>query len=202
VGLMVAFLVVFVSIFFLLPSVPGIKRFLYFSRCTLTLLLGLTIMLCNFGQNWEVAVVNSKMPYRAGTAQEVTAEIDVRMGLRGLNITLKNTTQLEGDLRGETINYNERFFWTWSQGRPGFGPFAGEIQRQYRAAQHRGSPIPILWVAEYFTIDGEGLRWGRHYRHAGWYAHICVWAALPSWLLTIILFKMVIKYGAFWLFLT
>lgn len=52
---------------------------------------------------------------------------------------------------------------------------AGALQRAYRAAQVRGAPLPILWVAEYFTLDGEGFRFGRHYRLAGWYAHICVW---------------------------
>lgn len=35
----------------------------------------------------------------------------------------------------------------------------------YRRAQNQGTPYPILWVAEYFTLDGEGIRFGRHYRH-------------------------------------
>jgi len=32
---------------------------------------------------------------------------------------------LEGDtnLPGEKIDYNERFWWTWDQGRFGFGPY-------------------------------------------------------------------------------
>ena len=52
---------------------------------------------------------------------------------------------------------------------------AGQIQRDFRRAQHRGAPLPILWVAEYFTFDGEGIRFGRHYMRAGWYAHIVIW---------------------------
>jgi len=52
---------------------------------------------------------------------------------------------------------------------------AGRFNQEYRAAQFRGLPLPILWIAEYFTFDGEGIRWGRHYRQAGWYSHILLW---------------------------
>jgi len=52
---------------------------------------------------------------------------------------------------------------------------AGELQQSFRQAQIRGLPLPILWVVDYFTMDGEGLRYGRHYRTAGWYAHIAMW---------------------------
>ena len=52
---------------------------------------------------------------------------------------------------------------------------AGLINREFRESQLRGTPLPILWIAEYFTIDGEGIRWGRHYLQAGWYAHIMMW---------------------------
>ena len=55
-------------------------------------------------------------------------------------------------------------------------PFsAGLVNRQFREAQRKGLPYPILWIAEYFTIDGEGIRWGRHYRQAGYYTHIVMW---------------------------
>lgn len=52
---------------------------------------------------------------------------------------------------------------------------AAEINQEFRAAQYKGLPYPILWVAEYFTFDGEGVRWGRNYRTAGWYTHIMEW---------------------------
>lgn len=52
---------------------------------------------------------------------------------------------------------------------------AGQLQRDFRRHQWRGTPLPILWIAEYLTFDGEGIRFGRHYRVAGWYTHICVW---------------------------
>lgn len=55
---------------------------------------------------------------------------------------------------------------------------AGRFNQEYRAGQRKGLPYPILWIAEYFTIDGEGIRWGRFYLQAGYYAHILVWWAL------------------------
>ncbi|XP_064116982.1 dual oxidase maturation factor 1-like [Macrobrachium nipponense] len=166
-------------------------------RVTVFMLLALSIMLCNFGQDWEVGFIRTRTPYKAGTADQIEAEIGVRLGLRSVNITLKGKPQNESSsLAGEVINYNERFTWVWAQGRPGFGPYAGHIQRDFRAAQQRGSPYPILWVAEYFTFDGEGIRFGRHYRTAGWYSHIVLWAAFPTWVMTVLLFKMVIRYAA------
>ena len=82
-----------------------------------------------------------------------------------------------GDLAGETINFNERFVWAnpWAQGRVGFGRFASRFNQEFRAAQFRGMPYPILWVAEYFTLDGEQIRWGRKFRQGGWYAYQFLW---------------------------
>lgn len=54
-------------------------------------------------------------------------------------------------------------------------PAAGRINREFRAAQWRGLPLPILWISEYFTLDGEDILWGRSYRLAGYYAWIMVW---------------------------
>ena len=82
-----------------------------------------------------------------------------------------------GALAGEIIDYNERFWWAdpWGQGRIGFGRFAQRIAQEFRAAEFRGMPYPILWVAEYFTLDGEQIRWMRKFRQAGWYTHIFLW---------------------------
>lgn len=78
-------------------------------------------------------------------------------------------------LQNERINYNEHFSWEWAQGRFGFGKYAGRISREFRAGVLRGLPLPILQVAEYFTFDGEGIRFGRYYRQAGWYTHLILW---------------------------
>ena len=52
---------------------------------------------------------------------------------------------------------------------------AGMFNREFREGQQKGLPYPILWIAEYFVLDGEGVRWGRHYRQAGYYSHIMMW---------------------------
>ena len=57
---------------------------------------------------------------------------------------------------------------------------AGQINREYREAQLKGAPYPILWIAEYFTLDGEGIRWGRFYRQAGFYSHALIWSVCAA----------------------
>lgn len=79
---------------------------------------------------------------------------------------------------------------------------AGKLQQEFRAAQYRGLPTPILWIVDYFVIDGEGYRHGRFYRTAGWYSHILMWTAFATWLTTVILCRSVIGYAAFFLGLT
>nr|CAD7200486.1 unnamed protein product [Timema douglasi] len=160
--------------------------------------------MCNYGQHWEVGVVEATTPYRAGTGHEINASISVMVGLRSVNITLvrKGESIPNTPLVNETINYNERFWWTWDQGRFGFGPYAGTLQQSFRQAQRRGLPLPILWVADYFTWDGEGLRFGRYYRTAGWFTHIALWTAFPCWVLANFFFVFVVRYGAYFTILT
>ncbi|XP_048744080.1 dual oxidase maturation factor 1-like isoform X2 [Ostrea edulis] len=201
-GLIYAFVIVAFSFFIILPGIRGKERIFVLIRVTVTLFIGGVIMLTNFGYEWEVAEAkNVKTKYKAGSAGEITADISVYMGLRGINVTLKAEDGNRGPFN-ETINYNEHFDWRWEQGRLGFGIFAGRFNQEFRAAQFRGTPLPIIWIAEYFTFDGEGIRWGRHYRQAGWYAHIMMWLALPLWVLTIVLFFILLKYGAYFLMLT
>lgn len=46
----------------------------------------------NFGQEWEYGKVKSKTPYRAGVGQEIEAQMEVKIGLRSVNITLKGNS--------------------------------------------------------------------------------------------------------------
>ncbi len=77
----------------------------------------------------------------------------------------------------EVINYNERFSWSdpWYQGRQDFGKFGGRFKQEFRAAKYRGVPYPIMWIAEYFIMDGEAIRWYRKFRLAGWYTLGIMW---------------------------
>ncbi|KAK7493337.1 hypothetical protein BaRGS_00015463, partial [Batillaria attramentaria] len=198
-GLIFAFVILATSFFLVLPGIRGKERLFTFIRITVSLFIGAVILTANFSMTWEVAEVATKTKYKAGTGAEIEAEVGVQIGLRGINVTLKGEPEYQ---LNETINYNEHFSWEWRQGRLGFGPTAGRFQQEYRAAQFRGLPLPILWVAEYFTFDGEGIRWGRHYRQAGWYSHILLWLAFPLWLLTNILFFVLLRYGAYFLAMT
>lgn len=198
-GLIFAFVILAVSFFVILPGIRGKETLFTFIRVTLSLYIGAVIIITNWTYTWETAEIHTRTKYKAGTGQEIEANIGVHIGLRGINITLKGTPEKQ---LNETINYNEHFSWEWEQGRLGFGPFAGPFNREYRAAQFRGLPLPILWIAEYFTLDGEGIRWGRHYRQAGWYSHIMMWLSFPLWLLANILFFVLLRYGALFLIMT
>ncbi|XP_062503750.1 dual oxidase maturation factor 1-like [Corticium candelabrum] len=65
---------------------------------------------------------------------------------------------------------------------------ANQLNREFRDAQWRGMPLPILWIAEYFTLDGENIRWNRGYREAGFYTHGLLWSAFGLWLIVNFLF--------------
>nr|CAD7588576.1 unnamed protein product [Timema genevievae] len=176
-GFIVSFVILAISFIVVMPGTRGkLYRWNVFVRVAVALLTGIISMFCNYGQHWEVGVVEATTPYRAGTGHEINASISVMLGLRSVNITLvrKGESIPNTPLVNETINYNERFWWTWDQGRFGFGPYAGTLQQSFRQAQRRGLPLPILWVADYFTWDGEGLRFGRYYRTAGWFTHIAL----------------------------
>ena len=164
-------------------------------RVFVALFVGAVILVCNFGYEWYTDDVCVRTQYKGyinppNIEQEIQAEVGVHIGLRGFNITLHeeafDSCIGEGDgeeyynnrpFPGEIINYNEAFRWAdpWFQGRLGFGPFAGRVAQEFRAGEFRGMPYPILWIAEYFTLDGEQIRWGRKFRQAGWYTHIFLW---------------------------
>ncbi|ESO84747.1 hypothetical protein LOTGIDRAFT_131685 [Lottia gigantea] len=195
-GLIFCIVILLVSFLAILPGIRGKEKLFTFIRLMVSLYIGSVILLTNFAQTWEVASVHTETKYKAGTGKEITADITVDIGLRGINITLKGVPEQQ---LNETINYNEHFSWRWRQGRLGF---AGRFSQEYRAAQFRGLPLPILWIAEYFTFDGEGIRWGRHYRQAGWYSHIALWLAFPMWILANVLFFVLLRYGAYFLGMT
>ena len=156
------------------------------------LFVGAVILVSNFSYEWYSDSACVQTQYKAyifpvGIPQEIQAKVGLHIGLRGFNITLKEMSLEEclGDSHeeyhrpfpGEEIDYNEQFYWAdpWFQGRLGFGRRAGRVAQEFRQAQFEGRPYPILWIAEYFTLDGEQIRWGRKFRQAGWYTHIGLW---------------------------
>ncbi|KAK0074888.1 hypothetical protein PV325_007676 [Microctonus aethiopoides] len=157
-----------------------------------------------YGQEWEVGDVTSSVPYRAGQKHVFIAHISIKIGLRSINITLeeKSYNQVGHSPINQLIKYNEQFLWTWDQGRYGFGPNAGNLQKGMRQAQKKGLPTPIIWILDYLSIDGEGLRCGRLYRTAGWYCHILLWSAFSAWIMANIFLQSVGRYTAYLIGLT
>ncbi|XP_062605747.1 dual oxidase maturation factor 1-like, partial [Saccostrea cucullata] len=89
-GLIYAFLSLGFSFFIILPGIRGKERIYTFIRLALTLYIGGVIVLCNFSTEWEVAeATNVRTKYKAGSSGEITADIGVHIGFRGINITLK-----------------------------------------------------------------------------------------------------------------
>ncbi|XP_077988774.1 dual oxidase maturation factor 1-like [Glandiceps talaboti] len=200
-GLVFAICILLLSFILVIPGIRGKERLYTTIRVCISVFIGSVIIVANFGQEWEVAHISTKTQYKAFTSEEINATIGVKIGLRSVNITLTGEPK---DQLSEHIDYNERFSWSsmWNQGRIGFGPFAGQTSQEFREAQFKGLPYPILWIAEYFTLDGERIRWGRNYRQAGFFCHLCMWLAFPLWLLSNMLFLMVVRYGAYFLAMT
>lgn len=73
---------------------------------------------CNLMPYWERGQIRSQMPYRFGRNLKIDATIGLNIGLSGINITLIGNPINQ---HNDTIDFNEYFDWTWSQGKPGFG---------------------------------------------------------------------------------
>ena len=43
----------------------------------------------NFAYTWETSEIHTRTKYKAGEGREISADIGVHIGLRGINITLK-----------------------------------------------------------------------------------------------------------------
>ncbi|XP_037047162.1 dual oxidase maturation factor 1 [Bradysia coprophila] len=175
--LYVAFLVIF----------PGVRKqkFTTFITVSLSLFVGLVILVTRLGSGWHVASTEIVSPYRAFSREKVPAKIGANIGLMHINITL-NALSI-GNWTTPDIDFNERFSWD----------AAHDMGHSYRHALKRGLPYPILTVAEYFSLGQEGFAWGGQYRAAGYYASILLWASLASWLLMNLLLIAVPRYGAY-----
>ncbi|XP_074111273.1 dual oxidase maturation factor 1-like [Cotesia typhae] len=193
----IIFIILAVSCLLIIPGYTKTKSIYTTVKAFFSILIGVIIMVGNYGQEWEVGFVESMTPYRAGEPSEIFAQIGIKIGLRSVNITLQGQAQKGSVLEKEVINYNERFVWTWDQGRFGFGPNAGLLQKNLREAQRKGLPLPITWIVDYLAIDGEGIRFGRYYRTAGWYAHIALWTSFPVWILANVFLHSVPRYVAY-----
>ncbi|XP_037561842.1 dual oxidase maturation factor 2 [Dermacentor silvarum] len=179
--LFIAFIIVF----------PGIRKekLSTFISVTISLLVGAVVLTCIYGSDWHVASAVVSSPYRAFSADRISARVGIHIGLNSVNITLRAMPRYS---KKEEINFNERFTW--------LGPM--QVKEDYREALVKGLPFPILTIAEYLSQDLEGFCWGRRYRLAGHYAFILLWTSLALWLLMNVLLCAVPRYGAYAMQLT
>lgn len=191
---------VLISFLFILPSFRLTeKSIVSFVGAYLGLFVLAGILLSQYGYNWAEAKITTRTPYKAFSSADIVADIGIRIGLDGVNITLEG---IPHNQLNETINYNEHYSWEWHQHREGFSKYAGRINQDYRAGLLRGVPIPISWIAEYFVLDGEEIVWGRFYRSAGYYVHSSLWFALRCWVMAVILSVTNLKYSGYFFIMT
>jgi len=189
---------VIIGVSFLLPWTTSWqwrkkRQFLQMSSFFISLFIGAVILECNFGGEWQVSVIHTRVQYSAYDGQMIDSYLGLHIGLRGINVTLVGIPIQMGN---ETINYNDHFNWEWMQGRHSFGMYGGKISQDFREMELRGAPLPILGVADAFIPDGEYIRWGRNFRVAGYYAHIMLWLAFCAWIVTNVLFMLNVKTGS------
>ena len=48
----------------------------------------------NYGQDWEVGKIMTRTQYRAGIKDEIMTVIEVKIGLRSINITVRGNTNI------------------------------------------------------------------------------------------------------------
>lgn len=204
VGLIVAFSLLGLLLLLIAPASRGIQRVFFLLKSFGVLFLGLSITVSIYGFGWQTGELKTEMAYKAFTNKEIHATIGMHVGLEGLNITLKGdpVNYTFNEQQYEYIDYNEHFSWGWQQFRIGFGIYSNQLNREFRDAQWRGMPYPILWVAEYFTLDGEQIRWGRGFRQAGFYTNMMLWTAFALWFIDIVLFLFAPRAGSYFLGLT
>ncbi|CAJ0946414.1 unnamed protein product [Ranitomeya imitator] len=137
------------------------RRLSWTFRIIISLFIGVVTVVVNFTTDWEIGSVNAVTTYKSFSNSTVNADIGVRVGLSGVNITLKGIPIHQIN---ETIDYNEQFLWS----------FGSHFNDYYNDGLKRGLPNPILYVAEKFTqYDPCGMF--NQYRISGHYASACMW---------------------------
>jgi hypothetical protein len=184
-----------------------LRALLHQSALLAFVFLGWAIVGSTFSYKWSEAEIVDNFRYRAGSAEHVHARLGIHMGLTGFNVTLVG---LPEEQNGQLIYWNERYSWQdsqgetggWNHGRFGFGPYSNLMSQQFRAGQYRGTPYPVLEVLEWFSLDGEDLRWNRWYLNGSYYCYVFLWLAFPFYLITAITCSLQPATGALWLALT
>lgn len=175
---------------------PGIRkeRLTTFFTVTLSLFVGTSIQVAQYGSTWHTTSSQIVSSYSVFSRHRTHAEIGGYIGLMHINITYKVIGN-EQNFFSDSINdveYNERFWWRTPN----------EMSTSVKDGLKRGTPFPIISLAEYFSLHQEGFSWGNKYRQAGHYTSKTLWTCFAFWLMTNLLLIVVPRYGAYSMILT
>ncbi|XP_011494925.1 PREDICTED: dual oxidase maturation factor 1 [Ceratosolen solmsi marchali] len=184
----VLFGTVFIAFLLIFPGIRK-ERLTTFLTVTLVVFVGMTIKVALRGSTWHISTSTIMSSYSAFSKQRIAAEIGGYIGLMHINITYR---VLPESMNIGDVEYNERFFWRKPH----------EMVKHFKDALYRGTPFPIVSLAEYFSLHQEGFSWGVKYRVAGYYASVMLWVSLAFWSMTNLLLVMVPRYGAYGMILT
>jgi len=188
--LYIVFATLFLAFFVIFPGIRK-ERFATFLSVTLSLFVGVSILIGTCANGWHTAEAEISSAYRSFSNEKIHGKMGIYIGLISANVTLEAMPIYYGN-RSMDVNFNEKFGFE----RP------TQLQEEYAAALKKGLPFPILTVAEYMSVDAEGFCWGRTYRAAGYYTCIFLWSSFVLWLLMNMLLMVVPRYGAYAMSLT
>uniref|UniRef100_A0A914BXP5 Uncharacterized protein n=1 Tax=Acrobeloides nanus TaxID=290746 RepID=A0A914BXP5_9BILA len=152
--------------------------------------LGATILISIHYPAWHQGKVRINTAFKAFSTEKVEAILGVKIGLKHINITLKNSDYNDLSLfifRDEMLNrldYNERVMFMDMY----------SMERELERALRKGLPYPILKVIEYLSVDRAGFVWGRQYRLAGYYTCAALWFAFGCWLVMVVVLCLLPQY--------
>ncbi|XP_063984088.1 dual oxidase maturation factor 1 [Diachasmimorpha longicaudata] len=173
---------------------PGIRkeRVTTFFTVTLSLFVGASIQVAQYGSTWHTTSSQIVSTYSVFSRHRTHAEIGGYIGLMHINITYKLVGNREESQDGGDIEFNERFWWRSPT----------EMSDAFKSSLQRGTPFPIISLAEYFSLHQEGFSWGTRYREAGHWASIILWTSFAAWMITNLLLVVVPRYGAYGMIFT
>ncbi|CAH1254112.1 DUOXA2 [Branchiostoma lanceolatum] len=170
-----------------LALAPGIrgktKRLMYCIQVFFAVLVGGIIIVCTYGQHWDMASASTVTVYKARSAAHILVEISVNIGLQSFNVTM---TGVPGNESSDRLQYSERYTLDLR-----------EFSRDLHASHHAGVPYPCIKVAEDMALTKLA-----EHSTTGHYTMMLMWLSLSLWVLTGLLFSLVRRYGAYCLLLT
>ncbi|XP_064594670.1 dual oxidase maturation factor 1-like isoform X2 [Liolophura sinensis] len=163
-------------------GIRGKERWSTFIRVVYSLFIGAALLVSIFGHGWQTGSLYTKSFYTFVSRHKFEGIVGLKMGLSSVNITLSGSFSPHNS----EVHYNERLQWF----------DVGQLQSEYNGCLEKGLPEPILSVASYFSYDDGGLRWGRSFKDAGYFAYVLLWTSFAFWLVTNVLLSSVVFYGS------